>query len=157
MCFLSLGSIKRRASLLASDADGFGTTGFAGDLRKATNSILAKLEHRISSMTRAQKAETFAVSSRRPIRNGGRSAGESRKYRIIRTLDSSLTCNQYAKKRPKVGSGLETLRTENCVKTNLQPISYCPPLAAVIANGRLSSITNSVPAGSIADLLLPSQ
>src|SRR2546429_9394522 len=95
-----------------------GTTGFAGDLRKATNSILAKLEHCISSMTRAQKAETFAVSSRRPIRNGGRTAGESRKYRIIRTLDSSLTCNQYAKKKPKGGSRLATLKTENRVKTN---------------------------------------
>src|SRR5437763_16428463 len=98
-------------------------------------------------MTRAQKAESGAVSSRRPIRNGGRSAGESRKYRIIRTLDSSLTCNQYAKKRPKVGSGLETLRTENCVKTNLQPISYCPPLSALSANGRPQSIVKSVTAG----------
>src|SRR5213594_2411300 len=80
MCFLSLGSIKRRASLLASDADGFGTTGFAGDLRKATNSILAKLEHCISSMTWAQKAETFAVSSRRPIRNGGRTTRKGRRW-----------------------------------------------------------------------------
>jgi hypothetical protein len=30
------------------------------------------------------------------------------------TLDSSVTCDQHAKKRPKVGFGLETLRTENC-------------------------------------------
>src|SRR5437016_4903229 len=99
MCFLSLGSIKRRASLLASDADGFGTTGFAGDLRSAGK----------------EKAE------------GGL--------------------------RP---SNAQKLKTAS-VKTNSQPISYCPPLAAVMANGRLSSIVNSVPAGSIADLLFPSQ
>ncbi len=43
------------------------------------------------------------------------------------------------------------LPTENCQRL------YLPPLAALSVKGRLSSITSSVPAGSIADLRFPSQ
>src|SRR5438552_15026216 len=61
------------------------------------------------------------------------------------------------RQRRRVGSdGLAAvLRLQFSV---LRCFFYCPPPpAAVIAIGRLNSITNSVPAGSTADRLFPSQ